>query len=95
VVREPTLNQGLVRFLDLKRNATEEDHHRRTDEEIRAIVASGEAFFGGTTWRGRRAVRVSGCSWRTFDEDLDRVVDSFSHILTLAAPLVMGPRATP
>jgi len=81
VVREPTLNQGLVRFLDLKRNATEEDHDQRTDEVIAAIVGTGEAFFGGTAWRGRRAMRVSVCCWRTSDEDVDRVVDLFSRIL--------------
>jgi glutamate/tyrosine decarboxylase-like PLP-dependent enzyme len=96
VVREPTLNQGLLRFIDLKRNATEEDHDRRTEEVIAALVASGEAFFGGTTWRGRRVMRVSVCSWRTSGEDVDRVVDAFSHILTSAGPARDGgPRATP
>jgi glutamate/tyrosine decarboxylase-like PLP-dependent enzyme len=91
VLREPTLNQGLVRFLDLKPNATEEDHDRRTDEVIAAIVASGEAFFGGTTWRGRRAMRVSVCCWRTSDEDVDRVVNLVSHLLD---PANLVPRSS-
>jgi len=90
VLREPTLNQGLVRFLDLKRDAAEEDHDRRTEEVIAAMVASGEAFFGGTTWRGRRVMRVSVCSWRTCDEDVDRVVDWFSHILNPAGSVPDG-----
>ena len=51
---EPTINQGLVRFLDPKPGATEEDHDRRTDAVIETICATGEAVFGGTTWRGRR-----------------------------------------
>ena len=34
-------------------------HDRRTDEVIAAIQKTGEAFFGGTTWRGRRAMRAS------------------------------------
>jgi glutamate/tyrosine decarboxylase-like PLP-dependent enzyme len=92
VVREPTLNQGLVRFLDLKRNAAEEDHDRRTEEVIAAMVASGEAFFGGTSWRGRRAMRVSVCCWRTSDEDVDRVVDLFSQILNPAGSVRDGAR---
>jgi glutamate/tyrosine decarboxylase-like PLP-dependent enzyme len=92
VVREPTLNQGLVRFLDLKLDATEEDHDRRTEEVIAAIVASGEAFFGGTTWRGRRAMRVSVCCWRTSDEDVDRVVDLFGRILNSAGPARACPQ---
>jgi glutamate/tyrosine decarboxylase-like PLP-dependent enzyme len=95
VVREPTLNQGLVRFLDMKLQASEEDHDRRTDEVIAAIVASGEAFFGGTSWRGRRAMRVSVCSWRTSDEDVDRVVDWFSRMLNSAGPVRDGGSPVP
>jgi glutamate/tyrosine decarboxylase-like PLP-dependent enzyme len=78
---EPTINQGLVRFLDRSPGATEEDHDRRTDEVIAAILKSGEAFFQGTTWRGRRAMRVSVCNWRTSDEDVERVVNAVEKVL--------------
>jgi glutamate/tyrosine decarboxylase-like PLP-dependent enzyme len=71
---EPTINQGLVRFLDSKRGASEEDHDRRTDEVIASIVAAGDAFFTGTTWRGRRAMRVSVCNWQTSEEDVQRAI---------------------
>jgi glutamate/tyrosine decarboxylase-like PLP-dependent enzyme len=81
VLWEPTLNQGLVRFLDASPNASEQDHDRRTDEVIAAIVAEGEAFFGGTTWRGRRAMRVSVCCWQTTEEDLARVIASVEKVL--------------
>jgi len=30
---------------------------------IAAIRATGEAFFGGTIWRGKRCMRVSVCNW--------------------------------
>ena len=53
------LNQGLVRFRDPRAGATEEDHDKYTDRVIAGINATGEAFFSGTTWRGRRAMRVS------------------------------------
>ena len=79
---EPTINQGLVRFLDHSPHATQEDHDKRTDEVIAAIVKTGEAFFAGTTWRGRRAMRVSVCSWRTSDEDVERVVKAVKRVLT-------------
>jgi glutamate/tyrosine decarboxylase-like PLP-dependent enzyme len=82
VVWEPTINQGLVRFLDPRAGATEADHDRRTDETIAAIVASGEAFFGGTTWRGKRCMRVSVCNWQTSDKDVSRVVAAVEKILT-------------
>jgi glutamate/tyrosine decarboxylase-like PLP-dependent enzyme len=78
---EPTINQGLVRFLDGSSNATDEDHDRRTDEVIAEILKTGEAFFQGTTWRGRRAMRVSVCNWRTSDEDVDRVVKAVEKVL--------------
>jgi glutamate/tyrosine decarboxylase-like PLP-dependent enzyme len=81
VLWEPTINQGLVRFPDLSPVATEQDHDRRTEEVIAAIVASGEAFFGGTTWHGKRAMRVSVCNWRTSREDVQRSIDSVARVL--------------
>ena len=78
---EPTINQGLVRFLDPKPDATEEDHDRWTDSVIAQIVAAGEAFFGGTTWRGRRAMRVSVCNWQTSQQDVQRTLDSVASVL--------------
>ena len=83
---EPTINQGLVRFLDRSPNATEEDHDRRTDTVIAEILKTGEAFFGGTTWRGRRAMRVSVCNWRTSNEDVERVVKAVEKVLSLTSP---------
>lgn len=80
-VWEPTINQGLVRFLDRSPNATELDHDRRTDEVIAKILKTGEAFFGGTTWRGRRAMRVSVCNWRTNADDVKRVVNAVARVL--------------
>jgi len=74
VLWEPTINQGLVRFLDRRPSATDMDHDRHTEAVIAAILKTGEAFFGGTTWRGRRAMRVSVCNWQTSEADVDRVV---------------------
>ncbi len=81
VVWEPTLNQGLVRFLDPRPGATDKDHDHTTEEVIAAILKSGEAFFGGTTWRGRRAMRVSVCSWQTSEDDVKRVVSAVAKVL--------------
>ena len=44
-------------------------------------VDSGEAFFTATTWRGRRAMRVSVCNWQTSKEDVDRICRSVSSLL--------------
>jgi glutamate/tyrosine decarboxylase-like PLP-dependent enzyme len=77
----PTLNQGLVRFLDPRPGATAGDHDRWTDRVIAEIAAAGEAFFGGTTWRGRRMMRVSVCNWQTSEEDVERAVKSVARVL--------------
>ena len=74
LVWKPQINQGLVRFPDPKLHATEADHAVRTDTVIQRIVESGEAFFGGTTWRGKRCMRISVCNWRTNDRDVDRAM---------------------
>lgn len=74
IVWTPTLNQGLVRFLDLRGDASERDHDARTNAVISAINSTGEAFFSGTTWRGRRAMRVSVVNWRTDTVDIERTV---------------------
>jgi glutamate/tyrosine decarboxylase-like PLP-dependent enzyme len=76
----PQINQGLVRFHDARPGATEEDHDKRTDEVMAAINATGEAFFTGTTWKGRRCMRVSVSSWRTTAEDVDRAVAAAERV---------------
>ena len=91
VLWEPTINQGLVRFLAQESGATDDDHDRRTDEVIAAILKTGEAFFGGTTWRGRRAMRVSVTNWRTTEADVDRVVKAVASVLSVPPALAGGP----
>ncbi len=81
----PIINQGVVRFYDARPGATEEDHDKMTDDVIGAINATGEAFFTGTTWRGRRCMRVSVSSWRTTAEDVDRAVAAAERALRVGA----------
>jgi len=81
IVWKPAINQGLVRFLDPMRGASGPDHDRRTDAVIQRILATGEVFFGGTTWRGRRAMRVSVCNWQTSEVDIERSVSAVARAL--------------
>jgi glutamate/tyrosine decarboxylase-like PLP-dependent enzyme len=80
LVTEPIINQALVRFRD-PRGDTEADHDRRTDQVIDAINASGEAFFSGATWRGRRVMRISVCNWRTSEDDVARAIAAAAAVL--------------
>jgi aromatic-L-amino-acid decarboxylase len=85
ILAEPTINQGVIRFLDLRSGASDEDHDRKTDEVVAEVAASGEAFFTGITWRGRRVMRVSVCNWRTGEADVRRAVDAFRRVLAPVA----------
>jgi glutamate/tyrosine decarboxylase-like PLP-dependent enzyme len=64
VLNDVVLNQVLVRFGD-------------DDEVTRAVVAEvqngGEAWLGGTVWRGQAAVRISVSNWSTTEDDIDRL----------------------
>jgi glutamate/tyrosine decarboxylase-like PLP-dependent enzyme len=88
VLWEPQINQGLVRFLapkkDPRKAASPAEDDAFTDRIIAEILASGEAFFTGTTWHGRRAMRVSVCNWQTSTQDVDRVVACVGKILQTA-----------
>jgi glutamate/tyrosine decarboxylase-like PLP-dependent enzyme len=81
IVWRPTINQGLVRFLAQHPGAAPEDHDARTDEVIARINRSGEAMFGGVTWSGRRAMRVSVVNWRTTLADVDRTVAAVARAI--------------
>jgi glutamate/tyrosine decarboxylase-like PLP-dependent enzyme len=81
LVWEPHLNQGLVRFPEAAPDATEFDHAKRTDQIIDRILRTGEAFFGGTTWRGKRCMRISVCNWQTSTNDIDRAVKAVEQVL--------------
>ena len=76
VLAEPIINQGLVRFL-----APDGDHDARTDAVIRRINATGEAWFGPTTWNGMRVMRISVSNYRTDAADVERVVAAVHGVL--------------
>ena len=65
VLNDVVLNQVLVRFGD------DDDRTRRV---IAAVQDGGEAWMGGTTWRGKSAMRVSVSGWATRERDIDRTV---------------------
>lgn len=60
ILNDVVLNQVLVRFGD-------DDQTRRT---IKLIQDDGTCWAGGTTWRGRHAMRISVSSWATTGDDV-------------------------
>jgi glutamate/tyrosine decarboxylase-like PLP-dependent enzyme len=81
VLWEPTINQGLVRFLSPISGANDSDHDRHTDATIAGILKDGGAFFGGTTWRGKRAMRISVCNWQTSAHHVARAIETVRRVL--------------
>jgi len=45
-----------------------------TDATLAAVQADGTCYPTGTTWRGRRCIRISVCNWQTTPEDVDRSI---------------------
>jgi glutamate/tyrosine decarboxylase-like PLP-dependent enzyme len=72
VLNDVVLNQVLVGFGD----------DARTDRVIAGIQRDGTCWMGGTTWRGRRLMRISVSNHATTESDVDRSVDA---ILRLAS----------
>jgi glutamate/tyrosine decarboxylase-like PLP-dependent enzyme len=71
VGNDVVLNQVLVRF---------GDDDERTDAVITAVQRDGTCWMRGTTWRGRRYMRISVSSWRTTELDVDRSVAAICRI---------------
>jgi glutamate/tyrosine decarboxylase-like PLP-dependent enzyme len=94
VLWRPQINQGLVRFLDPRAGATDADHDRFTGAVIQSVLEDGDVFFAGTTWHGRRAMRVSVLNWQSSDRDADTAVAAIGRCLTAQQAKVATSPAT-
>jgi len=65
------LNQVLVSF----------GSDKRTDNVIIGVQRDGTCWMGGTTWHGRRYMRISVSNWSTTDADVDRSVSAIHKVL--------------
>lgn len=75
VPNDVVLNQVLVHFGD----------DERTRQTIKLIQDEGVCWAGGTTWRGRHAMRISVSSWATTDEDVALSLESMIRCARTAA----------
>jgi glutamate/tyrosine decarboxylase-like PLP-dependent enzyme len=71
---EVILNQVLASFGD----------DALTDRVIEAVQRDGTCWMGGTTWRGRRYMRISVSNWSTTDADVDRSVAAIRRLFAEA-----------
>jgi glutamate/tyrosine decarboxylase-like PLP-dependent enzyme len=68
LLNDVVLNQVLFRF----------ETDEQTDEALRQVQASSRVWLSGTTWQGRKAIRVSVSNWQTGDEEIDLAVQEFA-----------------
>lgn len=78
IVALPVINQGLVRFA-----APDGKHDSFTDAVIEELQRQGVVWFGGTTWQGMRAMRISVCNWQTDKNDIMSAVDAVRNTLSV------------
>jgi glutamate/tyrosine decarboxylase-like PLP-dependent enzyme len=77
VLAHPVINQGLVAFLDPSGRPSDEWN----DRMIAEIAKEGTSFFSGTTWNGRRAMRISVTNWQTSSDDVRRTLAGVQRAL--------------
>lgn len=53
----------------------------RTDEVVRRVLADGTTWMSGSSWHGRRVLRVSVSNWSTDESDVERSLDAVRRAL--------------
>jgi glutamate/tyrosine decarboxylase-like PLP-dependent enzyme len=77
VLSKPMINQGIVSLRDPS-GAVNDDWN---DRVIAEINREGTSFFSGTTFQGRRAMRISVSNWQTDMQDVRRTVAGVERAL--------------
>jgi glutamate/tyrosine decarboxylase-like PLP-dependent enzyme len=78
VINEVVINQVLVAIRG-------HESAELTREAIERIQEDGTCWVAGTSWRGRPAIRVSVCNWRTGQEDIRRSAAAIREAISQAA----------
>ncbi len=69
LLNEVVLNQVLFRF----------PSDEETEDVLRRVQEAGDVWMSGTTWDGRRAIRLSVSNWQTSEEEIALALRSFSE----------------
>ncbi len=74
LLNDVVLNQVLFRY----------ESDDRTDEVLARVQESGKVWLAGTSWDGRRALRLSVSNWQTGDAETDLAFAAFREAAALA-----------
>jgi glutamate/tyrosine decarboxylase-like PLP-dependent enzyme len=75
LLNDVVLNQVLFRF----------ETDEQTDDVLRSVQDAGDVWMSGTTWDGRRAIRISVSNWQTTEDEIDLALASFRAALQAPA----------
>jgi glutamate/tyrosine decarboxylase-like PLP-dependent enzyme len=90
VLFAPVINQGLIAFLDPSGKRSDEWN----EHVIAEIAKEGTSFFSGTTWNGRRAMRISVTNWQTSPDDVKRTLEGVKRaVQKLRSEMTVGKAA--
>ena len=67
VLNDVVLNQVLFRF----------ENDARTEAVLASVQDAGRVWMSGTTWDGRKAIRLSVSNWQTGDAEIELALDAF------------------
>jgi glutamate/tyrosine decarboxylase-like PLP-dependent enzyme len=67
LLNDVVLNQVLFRF----------PSDEETDDVLQRVQDAGDVWMSGTSWDGRRAIRVSVSNWQTTEEEIELALRSF------------------
>jgi len=76
VLNDVVLNQVLFRFED----------DTRTQEVLQRVQEVSRVWMSGTTWDGRKAIRLSVSNWRTTADEIDLAVSHFRRAIEAPLP---------
>jgi glutamate/tyrosine decarboxylase-like PLP-dependent enzyme len=69
VINDVVINQVLVTVVG-------DESGELTNEAVGRIQRDGTCWLAGTRWRGRPAIRISVCNWRTREDDIRRSAEA-------------------
>jgi glutamate/tyrosine decarboxylase-like PLP-dependent enzyme len=77
LLNDVVLNQVLFRF----------ESDEETDSVLGRVQGGGRVWMSGTTWDGRKAIRISVSNWQTGDDEIDLAVEEFRAAVQAPAGL--------
>jgi glutamate/tyrosine decarboxylase-like PLP-dependent enzyme len=79
LLNEVVINQVLVAIVG-------DESGDATAAAVERIQDDGTCWLAGTTWRGRPAIRISVCNWRTTEDDIRRTASVIREVVAAAQP---------